>query len=313
MKNSKFSFKNLIEISQLSEEQCKEHLSEVHFQTQQNCPHCGCYDKFWFLKSVKRYKCSVCKKQFSVLKGTIFEASHIPLRKWFMAIFMLQTGKKGLSSYQLSRQISVTQSTAWFMLHRIRKAMNNNPEFKRKLKGIVEVDETYVGGKGKNKRYVRFKRGLGSENKIKVVGFVEREGIARCIVVKKVNKSLSTFAKVFTEPNTIVMTDDHKGYRQLHNKNREHYVINHSAKQYVDFDNPDIHTNTIEGFWSLLKRGVLGTYHKMTKKHMLKYCHEFMFRYNTRNSTISDVFHLLISQCINVRLRYSILTACINR
>ncbi len=146
----------------------------------------------------------------------------------------------------------------------------------------MEVDETYVGGKMKNKRYVRSKRGLVSENKTPVVGFVERGGNVRVVVVKRV-KGLSSFAKSYTNDGTVVMTDDHMGYRRVSRKGREHYVINNGAKEYVDFDNPEIHTKTIEGFWSHLKRGITGVYHWVSKHHLIRYCHEFQFRYNLRN------------------------------
>ena len=312
MKNSTIQFKNLYEVSQLSEDQCCELLTQIHWNTHQDCPHCGCYEKFWYIKTVKRYKCSVCKKQFSRIKGTVFEGSHVSMQKWVRAFIMFVNIKKGISSYGLAREIRVTQPTAWFMLHRIRFATFNNPDFKKKLSGIVEIDETYVGGKGKNRRYKKYKRGISTEQKTPVVGIVERGGMVRLAVVKR-TKGLSAFAKCLTHDGTVVMSDDNKGYNRVKNKGREHHVINHTARQYVDFDNPEIHTNTIEGFWSHLKRGILGTYHWVSRKYLIRYCHEFQFRYNLREWEPLDSFYLLLSQCINTRLTYATLTACKNR
>jgi transposase-like protein len=240
---------------------------------------------FWEIKANKGKRiraglrqCVECKKQFTVTVGTIFEDSHIPLRKWLVAWYLLCSSKKGISSLQIQRMLGLgSYRTALFMMHRIRYALKH-PSFDQKLptsdKNPVEVDQTYIGGKCKP-----------MSNKGKQDGgcrAVERGGNVRSQVMERVKaEKLRKFVSENVAPFSYVNTDDHLGYRHLDRK-YEHGIVKHGAKEYV---RGDVHTNTIEGFFSLLKRGVVGTFHQVSRKHLPLYLAEFDHRYNTRKTT----------------------------
>ena len=248
------------------------------------CPHCK-KESAYKLNPVKNgnrplkkgvYKCKSkdCKKLFTVTVGTIFEGSHVPLNKWLMVISIMCSSKKGVSAHQLHRMLGITYKTAWFLAHRIRFAMNDEIESVEKLSGIVEADETYVGGKGKGKR------GRGSVKKTPVFSLIERNGCVRSTVVDKVTaKNLKPIIRENVDKDSVIMTDEFRSYWGLNQEFKEHHVIEHGKKEY---SRGIVHVNNAEGFFSILKRGINGVYQHVSKEHLKNYLHEFDFRYNLR-------------------------------
>jgi transposase-like protein len=281
-----------------NEETCREFLIQSRWGDVPVCIYCGNTEKIYKIQNGKLLKCSKCRKPFSPKVGTIFEDSALPLQKWFHAIFVVSAHKKGISSCQLARDIEVTQKTAWHMLHRIRLSMGTKPDAKP-LNGIVEVDETFVGGVGHG-----FGKGFNPK-KSPVFGMIERGGEARIETIKNVKaETINPIIRKGVTPDSTIMTDNYKGYVGLDKDFKAHKIINHSAHKYVD---GIVHTNSIEGFWSLLKRGITGIYHHVSKEHLHRYCEEFEYRYNSRKLNDSARFGLLLSTC-NGRLTYKNLT-----
>jgi len=278
-------------------ETCKSYLAEMRWSNGITCPHCSHY-KIYTMKN--NYKCAGCRKQFSVTKGTIFENSPIPLQKWFAAIWLITSHKKGISSLQLHRDIGVTQKTAWFMLHRLRNCFGIEDE---KLENTVEADETYVGGKNKDRhesKKIKGTQGRSTKDKAAVLGMVERGGKVKAVKVPDVSaETLTTEILSNVKDGAKVYSDEWVGYNGL-DAIYKHAIVNHSAKEYV---NGDVHTDTIEGFWSLLKRGIIGIYHFTSKKHLQKYLNAFAYRYNTRHFECSQRFSNMLAMS-NVRLTY---------
>lgn len=240
-----------------------------------------------------RYRCKNTGKYFNVKTGTLFDNTKVGLQKWFLAIWLVTAHKKGISSLQLSRDIDVTQKTAWFMLQRIRKCFeieNDND-----LDNDVEVDETYVGGKNKNRhldKKVEGSHGRSTKDKTPVVGMIERGGKLNARKVDNVQaQTLSKEIIRNVKVSASLHTDEWVGYNGL-SRIYDHSVIKHGQGEYV---NGRIHTNTIEGFWSLLKRGIIGIYHFTSRKHLQCYVDEFVFRYNTRQLSERSRFNLLLS------------------
>jgi transposase-like protein len=247
------------------------------------CPHCGVQDpKHYLLKSETRklWKCRACRKQFTVTVGTIFEGSHIPLQKWLLAFYLLCSSKKGMSAHQLHRMLGVTYKSAWFMAHRIRYAMEQ-PPFARALEGVVEADETYVGGKERNrKRQDKQKKTGRGTNKTPVVALVERGGEVRSFRMANVTGiELKGAIRRNVSRDARIMTDSFKSYRGLGKEFASHEYVSHSDGEYV---RDDVHTNTAENYFSILKRGIDGTYHHISEAHLPRYLAEFDFRYNNR-------------------------------
>lgn len=241
------------------------------------CPHCQAGKAYRLnVKNVKRIvlKCAKCRKQFSATVGTIFEDSHIPLNKWFMAMHLMCSSKKGMSAHQLHRMLGVTYKTAWFMAHRLRHGMtqwSNIPA----LGGIVECDETYIGGREKG-------QGM-TANKVPVFALVQRGGSVRSMVMPRVTaKNLQAAVRTNVERSAQIMTDSYIGYKGLLGDFAAHETVNHLQKEYV---RGQVHTNTVEGYFSLLKRGIIGTYHHVSEKHLHRYLAEFDFRYNARKDS----------------------------
>ncbi len=284
-----------------SNEVCREYLEEVMWDNKPKCPHCDTEEPYK-LNDHKTYKCrnKECRKKFNVLTKTIFENSNIPLPKWFAAIYLITSHKKGISSIQLSKDIGVTQKSAWFVLQRIRELLNS--EILTPLSNIIEVDETYVGGKRRNDKNMVGKghQGRSTKSKTPIIGMLERKGKVKTKVVSDVgSKTIDDLLNDNVAPNSTVMTDGWRGYKKVH-KNHNHLVIDHSSGVYVM---GDIHINTIEGFWSLLKRSIIGIYHKVSVKHLHRYCNEFEFRYNLRDQTEMNRFIMALKQPTK-RLRY---------
>jgi transposase-like protein len=251
------------------------------------------------------YRCKNTGKNFTVKTGSIFESSKIPFRKWFFAIWLDSSHKKGISSCQLAKDIGVTQKTAWFMLHKIRTSYQFENQHKLGGKGKkVELDETFIGGKNKNRHYdkkVKNSQGRSFKDKTPILGMLERGGKLSCLVVKNTSqKSLTPHILKTVKRGSILCTDEWSGYSKagkLYNRR----IVDHSKKQYV---NGDAHTNTLEGYWSILKRGIIGIYHKVTEKHLQRYSYEFVFRYGTRKLSESARFNLVLSNAGNYRITY---------
>ena len=250
-----------------------------------------------------RYKCTGTNSYFNVRTNTIFEDTKLPLQKWFMALYIFSSHKKGISSHQLAKDISITQKSAWFVLHRLRYAFDH-PEFKKAVGGIIEIDETHTNGEGKNK-HKSVKEFNSQGNMIRettsVLGMLERGGHVIAKVVP--NRHKQTLLPIVIEnvvPMSFVMSDEYSAYKDL-GKRFYHNSVNHSAKQYV---NGMIHTNGIENFWSHLKRGIDGIYHWVSTDHLQAYVDEFALRYNSRSFGTQERFDMVLSNVAGKRLTY---------
>ena len=265
-----------------TQEHCIKHLEKVRWGDTPKCPYCTSTNTAPHDKG-KRHRCYDCKTSFSVTVGTIFHHTHLPLQKWFLAIMLMLNAKKGLSALQLSRDIHVNKNTAWRISMQIRKAMIQ-AEQRNLLTGVVEMDETWIGGKPRKANKVEerkaSKRGRGTDKPV-VIGAVERGGRVSAKATDKESmkaKHMRAFVRdrIKTDSSELI-TDDYRGYMGM-SKVLPHSVIKHQD-WYVD---GEIHTNTIEGFWALLKRGMFGQFHSVSRKHLQRYVDEFCYRYNMR-------------------------------
>ncbi|MEP6673939.1 MAG: IS1595 family transposase [Ferruginibacter sp.] len=252
-----------------------------------------------------KYKCKSTGKYFNVRTGTIFDNTKIPLQKWFLALYVFSSHKKGISSHQLAKDISVTQKSAWFLLHRLRYAFDH-PNFQNTLSNVVEIDESFMGGKAKNKHANKKTKdpvtGGTLHEQTPVLGMRERNGNVIAVVVPDRHKAtLLPIIHNVVENDTTVMTDEFPGYKDLKN-DYTHLTVNHSAKEYV---NGMAHTNGIENFWSHLKRGIDGIYHWCSVEHLQSYVDEFTLRFNTRDLNTQGRFDLILSAIAGKRLTYS--------
>lgn len=287
---------NIIQIYKTfpTQQDCIDHLEKVRWDNKPVCPYCKSTKQTPMSKE-NRYHCNTCNTSYSVMVGTIFENTKLDFQKWFLAISLVLNAKKGISARQLGRDIEVTKDTAWYMLMRIRKAF---VEYGDLLNGIIEVDETYIGGKNKNRhndKKTEGGQGRGGDDKTAVAGILERGGKVIAKKVKDVSgKTLKSFIKQNVEKGSKIMSDEWKSYNGL-SENYIHSIVTHGTNQYV---NGETHTNTLEGFWSLLKRGVVGQYHYVTPKHLNRYIDEFCFRYNNRGNEF--IFENTLQKALNL-------------
>ena len=278
---------NLIEVMERypDQESCIDHLERIRWRGKPVCPHCGCIEvvrkKEEGVGRVGRFHCSACKASFKVTHGTVFHGTKIPLQKWFLAISLILNAKKGLSSYQLQRDLDLNQKTAWYILTRIRAEMSKKGG--ALLQGIVEADETYIGGRPRkeNKKEDRepAPRGRGTD-KTPVIGVVERGGKVVAEVAEKLTgrRILEFIKRAVKIEDSELMTDEYHAYNVI-GREMKHQIVNHQ-EQFVD---GDVHTNTIEGFWSLLKRAWYGSHHHYTTGFTPLYVAERCYVYNYRN------------------------------
>lgn len=254
--------------------ECRAALESLRWPEGVRCPRCES-DKVYRAEPRKQFDCALCGYQFSVTAGTIFHDSHLGLPRWFAAVYLICESKKGISANQMKRVLGVSYKTAWYLCHRIRAAMKDaTPE---QLRGIIEIDETLVGGKrqhvGKGYR----------KNKSVVIGAVERGGNVRLKVIKRQNKRhMQSFVKsVVHDDAEAIYTDEAHAYQGVADGNTRHETVQHKAEEWV---RADVHTNQIEGVWSLLKRSIVGSYHQLSAKHLPAYLDEISFRYNNREN-----------------------------
>jgi transposase-like protein len=305
-------FKSMYDMAKTlnTEKACREHLEKLRWNGEPICPHCGSQRENHYRILTRgeekgRYKCKDCRLPFSVTVGTIFEKSTIPLQKWFMAVSFFTTNKKGISSHQLMREIGVTQKTAWFMLSRLRNSIKMRVDFE--FDGITQVDETYVGGKNKNRKKnkkVENTQGRSLKTKTPVFGMLNNGLVYTQVVKNTKGKTLKTIINSKVKQGSTIVSDGWMGYRGL-DQHYSHEIIKHNLGI---FKKGAYHTNGIEGFWGLLKRGIIGMYHYTSDKHLHLYCDEFAYRYNISKLGIGEQFNLTLINS-DERLRYKELIA----
>jgi len=260
------------------------------------CPYCGGHH--CHLCKDNRYLCKHCNHKFNVTVGTIFENTKISLRKWFIAMYLISSHKKGIASHQLARDIKVTQKTAWFILQKVRTLYGQTVN---ELSGEVECDEAYIGGREKNKhesKRTEGTQGRSTKTKTPVFGMIERGGK---LVAKKVKNTqgntLSPIIRQIVKPDSRIFTDEFIGYKSLYDSEYTHAIVHHNAKEFVV---GDAYTNSIEGFWGQLKRSIFGIYHFVSAKYLQRYVDEAVFRYNTREDKESVRFMEMFRRSLNV-------------
>jgi len=309
---TKTEFKSIVDLVTKfpNEKSCHQYLAGQRWEGLLECPFDGCgSEKAYVFADGIRYKCCKCKKIYTAKTGTFMESSKLPTLKWFIAMYLV-THKKGISSVQLSKDLNVTQKTAWFILQRIRSALGNEVN-KANLEGVVELDEAFYGGKNKNRHYrkrIDYKKvtGRAYPDKVPIFGMYERNtGRVRAMVISR--KQFNSMARTITyniAPGSTLMTDDWVGYKPVDKIYTRHFI---EHKKYIYADG-DVTTNRIENFWSHLKRGLHGTYIRVTPKHLNRYVQEFAWRFNNRNFAVQQQMNNIISQMC-CRLKYKDLIA----
>ncbi len=263
-----------------NEDAAHEYLESARWPDGVSCIHCG-HHSVWKVKSRRLYTCKNCREQFTIRTGTVMEDSKIPLRKWVFAMYLMTVSRKGVSSVQVAKELGITQKSAWFMAHRIREACKS----KGMLTGEVEADETFVGGKKKNKHASKKRNsGRGPVGKTIVFGVKSRQGEVRTQILDTVDgKSIRNALSGSVAVGATLYTDDHRAY--LNNPEFVHFPVNHSGGQYVV---GSAHTNSIESFWSVIKRAHYGVFHYWSAKHIDRYMNEFSFKANTEGLPAFD-------------------------
>lgn len=302
-----FKFKNILEFTKAfsTELKCEKYLIKMRFADGKvKCPYCKSSKNY--KTTEKRYKCGKCKSSFTLKVGTIFEGSKVSLKKWFMAIYLLTSNSKGISSLQLSKELSITQKTTWFMLKRLRHLMQTN-DLKDAFKGTTEIDETYIGGKEENKHEHKKHK----KEKDIVIGLVNRD--TKQVKSSKVDSSkyydLAEKVLENTEVGSHIITDELTSYKML-KLYYNHTKVNHSKGEYVRKEKDlKVHTNGVEGYFSVVKRTIKGTYHWVSSKHLNKYLAEINFRFNNRAFNSNDKFNKFNSN-LEGRLKYNEVFAC---
>ncbi len=277
-----------------NEDACLAYLVKMRWPTGVECPRCA-NPKVYELAKPYRWQCKKCAKNgylFSPIAGTIFENTNIKLKMWFQVVMILTQSKKGISALQIHRMLGTgSYRTAWYMCHRIRAAMKDDSI--ERLTGEVEVDETYIGGRAQAK-HLRDK----PSKKAIVIGAIARKGNVVCKVIERTTKAkMEEFVEqTVSDRVSILATDEHPGYADLRKKGYRHSSVNHTQKQYVTTTvHGSVHTASLDSFWSLLKRGIVGTFHKVSEDYLPLYLNEFSFRHNHRNS--DDMFGAVIAGC----------------
>lgn len=269
------------------EKKCLEYLVQSRWATGVKCTRCQ-GERISHFSDGKRYKCLACQNHFTAKVGTIFQDSKLPLKEWFIAMYLIANNKKGMSSIQLAAQVGCSERTAWFLSHRIREGMN---QYLPIIQNVAEADETFVGGKNKNRHLDKKSAspyGRSFEDKTPMMGILDRdENTVRCVVVPDTKLvTLHPVLKANVKEGAILVSDEWKGYKGL-TEYYHHEIVDHGSKQYLT--DTGATTNGIENFWSHFKRGWGATYcGRITKKHLHRYAHEFTFRYNTRSLTHSE-------------------------
>ncbi|CAN5410524.1 IS1595 family transposase [soil metagenome] len=290
---------------------CATFMAQLRWPDGVTCPNCE-GKAVSYLSTRRLWKCKACKKQFSVKQGTVMEDSPISLDKWLAAIWMIANAKNGISSCEISRALDITQKSAWFLLHRIRLAMQEGTF--EKMSGTVEADETFIGGLSKNmhkrEREARI-TGTGGKDKAIVMGLLERHGegstVRTKVILDRLGETIQAEVRCHVEPGSELMTDALKAYRGL-NDEYVHQFVDH-AEEYV---RGSVHTNGLENFWTLLKRSIKGTYVSVEPFHLFRYLDEQSFRFNTRNGKDADRFLQAVKSVAGKRLTYEELTGSLS-
>jgi transposase-like protein len=265
---------SLIEQYKGNEDRCRTYLERLKWPDGIKCPRCGSTKVGRTIRGGHKFDCNICRYQFTTTAGSIFHDSHMPLWKWFLAVYLMVESKKGISANQLKRSLEVSYKTAWYLCHRIRKAMEEVKD-KPKLTGVVEVDETYIGGK-----YDR-RRKRGPHDKQAVMGLLQRDGAFEARTIRtNGGRILVGIIKDRIDTDATVMTDEYAGYKGI-DKEYKHKSVKHSAEEWA---RGDVCTNGVESAWSLFKRSLVGAYHHVDKKHMDAYLDEFEWRFNNRDN-----------------------------
>ncbi len=276
-----------------NEEICLQYIEDGLHEGEMKCPHCG-FDRPYRYKDGRRFKCRNCKVGFTAKIGTIFEKSTLPLVKWFSAMYIMATNSKGVSSINLGKLLKVRQATAWFMMQRIRETMKQDDE---KLEGTVSSDETFVGGKNKNRtksKKLAYSAGRNFKDKVPVLGLMNNDGKVKTFVLPSIaGKEIRMRVMCNVKLDSTLVTDEYKAYKRIA-KHFKHKVVRHNIGEYRNKEGYS--SNNIEGFWSQLKRMIIGVFHKISKKYLQRYCDELTFRTNCRDMDFPNRLQLMMSR-----------------
>lgn len=282
-----------------SERRCRDFITEQRWHGEVVCPFCGCKHVYTCGNGDNQFKCSHCRRRFSCLVGTIFQNTKLPLQKWFMAMYLISSHKKGISSHQLGRDIDVSQRTAWFILHKVRTlfAQCDTPA----LEGEIEMDEMYLGGREFNKhesKKTEKTQGRSTKTKAPIFGMAERKGLVRAMKVDDTKaETLMPIIHQFCSDDAHFFTDELSSYSALDREGLTHSVIRHGKKEY---SKGKVTTNTIEGFWGHFKRMVFGTYHFVRKDYLQRYIDEAVYRWNTKSYLEGERLADMMGKAMNV-------------